>query len=117
MNAVAVQATLWTVSSQMGSIRPLKSFRYNSILIPSWFALLPPRLFAPTKFPILANLQLTLWLRIGCTIRGTSANFSVAFPPYGLEPLSKNWMRVVVRGVHPIRVHGAEILDLEFDQA
>lgn len=37
-------------------------------------------------------------------------------PAKGLQPLRKNGMRVVVACVHPVRVHSAQVLDLQLDE-
>ena len=69
------------------------------------------------QIPFPANLQLTLALVSHHSIRLSTTNLRVAFPPYSLESLGKDRMRVVVATVHPVRVHGAQVLDLEFDEA
>ena len=45
-----------------------------------------------------------------------SSNFPIALPSDCLQSLSQDRMRVVVAGEHPIRIHGAEILDLKLDE-
>ena len=49
-----------------------------------------------------------IWLQV--------ADLLLARPAHSLQPLSQDRVRVVVGRVHPISVHGGEVLDLEFDE-
>lgn len=40
----------------------------------------------------------------------------IAVPPQGTQPLAQDRVAKVVRGVHPVGVHGAQVLDLELDE-
>lgn len=37
-------------------------------------------------------------------------------PPYSLQPLRQNRVRVVVGRVHPVGIHTAQVLDLQLDK-
>jgi hypothetical protein len=37
-------------------------------------------------------------------------------PAKGSETLGQDWVRVVVAGVHPVSVHGAQVLDLKLEE-
>ena len=40
----------------------------------------------------------------------------IAMPPQRAQPLAQDRVAEVVRGVHPVCVHGAQVLDLELDE-
>ena len=43
-------------------------------------------------------------------------HFLVAIPAQSTQSLRQDGMREVVAGIHPIRIHGAKVLNLKLDQ-
>lgn len=41
----------------------------------------------------------------------------ISCPSESTESLAKDWVAEVVAGVHPVSIHGAQVLDLQLDQA
>jgi hypothetical protein len=61
------------------------------------------------------NLQFLFgYTCIGLLIVAT--DLGLAGPANGLQSLGENGVAVVVRRVHPVSVHGGQVLDLEFDE-
>lgn len=45
-----------------------------------------------------------------------ATHLGLAGPANGLQSLGQNRVAVMVRRVHPVRVHGGQVLDLKFDE-
>ena len=64
---------------------------------------------------VLQSLQLTISRLDGfCLFLGFSD--LAALPANGCQSFSENGVRVMITGIRPIGVHGAQILDLQFKE-
>jgi hypothetical protein len=69
------------------------------------------------------DLIITLCLQLITTTRLDSlallicsTNLRVTKPSQGSKPLCQDWVREVVTCIHPVRIHGAQVLDLQLNQ-